>query len=118
MLRPERSPGEGNSSRTLTTKRWLRLPSLVGIPVTIEQTIENQCLDLRLFGRLEFFLVASPVVCALGIHIRGEENVLTIRRPEFTPGFGCDRSQLLYAGDCEIGRAHVGNPDLRTAFFI
>ena len=58
----------------------------VGIPVAIEQPGENLRLHHRLFGILERFRIAS-FVCALGINIRGEQNVLTVGRPEFTAGF-------------------------------
>src|ERR1019366_7330612 len=84
--------------RDANRKDMASLTFLVNIPMTVEQPLENQRLHFRLLGLFDLlyaasaFLVRIPV--AFGINVRDEKNLFPIRRPEFTAGFGWDRSQL------------------------
>ena len=92
------------------------LAFLVDVPVTIEQTCEDQRLHRRLGCFVELPLIAG-LVLALGIYIRCESDVSSIRRPDRSAGFGGNRSQLVNSGHRSGRAVEVRDPDLRTVFF-
>src|SRR5208282_3488826 len=93
----------------------------VGIPVTIEEVVEDLGLHLGVFGFFQPFRVAGLFgfrrAVAFRVDIGLEENVLAIGRPQFSGGFCGDRSQLVCAGDLSRCAVEVGDPDLRSLFF-
>ena len=87
----------------------------VAIPMAIQQMGENESLDLCVRGFVELLLIAG-LVRTFGIHIGNKENVLSIRRPDRSVGFGRNRSQLVSSSHRAGRDIKVRDPDLRTAF--
>src|SRR5579863_3891055 len=94
----------------------ITFPRLVGVPMAVKQTGENQSLNLRLLRFLNFLRVAS-FVRALGIDIGNKKNILSIRRPERAVGLGSNRGQLMRCRHRPLGVIKIGDPDLRTTLF-
>ena len=108
--------------RSFDCENVAALSSLVGVPMPIEQSVEDDGFDFRFFGFFRllgvagFFCGGRPV--ALGIHIRGKKNVSAIGRPEFTGGFRRDRGQFVDAGYIASAAIKRSHPNLRSAIFF
>ena len=119
----------GSTIRQFVSRRRSRddenvaaLAHFEGVPMAIQKPVEDQRLNFGLPRRFHLVRVAGGLFlgCAVAfrINIRGEQNVLAIRRPEFAARFGGDRSQLVDSSNGTGSAIEIGNPNLRAAVFV
>src|SRR5665811_1937844 len=93
------------------------LPFLIGIPVAIEQAVENESLNLGLLAFFKLFRVAREFgnwfAIAPRIDIRRKENVLPIGRPEFAVRFRRNQSEPMRFRHSTRRAIEVRHPNLR-----
>src|SRR6185503_17608355 len=102
-------------------KQMRPLPLLVRIPMPIEQVSEDLSFNLLLLYCLTplciaggFFLQGSHT---FRIHIRLEQNVFPIRRPQLAISLGCEVREPMLIGHRSRRAIKISNPDLGTILF-
>src|SRR5208283_2439275 len=96
------------------------LAFFVRVPVPVKQVSENLSLDFGFVSLTELLSIAGNLIwlsVALRVNIRREENILSIRRPEFAASLSGHKSQLVNSRNRASRTIEIGNPDLRATLF-
>src|SRR5215469_18289661 len=95
------------------------LPFLVGVPVTVEEMVEDQSFDFTLLNSLHLSCVAVGFglsrAVAFGIDVGGEQYVLAVWRPQLATGLCANGGQLRFCDHRSCCGIELRDTDLRAA---